>query len=140
MADDIQIYIVGIDVPQGDSCEDIKKRKQVIKDFYAFWNAAHPDKKVWNKSLQDYIYVKYQSINETTGHAALSYKSTMAVFHLTEILSNASVSQKWAPKRDDKNQKPYSKMILMRWKTYRLIVGLQKSKNEYVQYYVGSIQ
>ena len=140
MADDIQIYIAGIDVPQGDSCEDIKKRKQIIKDFYASWNASHPDKKVWNKSLQDYIYVKYQSINETTGHAALSYKSTMAVFHLTEILSNASVSQKWAPKRDDKNQKPYSKMILMRWKTYRLIVGLQKSKNEYVQYYVGSIQ
>ena len=140
MADDNPINLTGIDIPQGDSCEDIKKRKQIIKDFYAVWNAAHPDKKVWNKSLQDYIYVKYQSINETTGHAALSYKSTMAVFHLTEILSNASVSQKWAPKRDDKNQKPYSKMILMRWKTYRLIVGLQKSKSEYVQYYVGSIQ
>ena len=140
MADDSPINITGIDIPQGDSCEDIKKRKQIIKDFYASWNAAHPDKRIWNKSLQDYIYVKYQSINETTGHAALSNKSTMAVFHLTEILSNASVSQKWAPKRDDKNQKPYSKMFLLRWKTYRLIVGLQKSKNEYVQYYVGSIQ
>ena len=140
MADDSPINITGIDIPQGDSCEDIKKRKQIIKDFYASWNAAHPNKRIWNKSLQDYIYVKYQSINETTGHAALSYKSTMAVFHLTEILSNASVSQKWAPKRDDKNQKPYSKMFLLRWKTYRLIVELQKSKNEYVQYYVGSIQ
>ena len=106
MADDSKINIIGIDIPQGDTCDDIKKRKQIIKNFYALWNAAHPDKKVWNKSLQDYIYVKYQSINETTGHAALSYKSTMAVFHLTEILSNASVSQKWAPKRDDKNQKP----------------------------------
>ena len=51
MEDDIQIYITRIDVPQGDSCEDIKKRKQIIKDFYALWNAAHPDKKVWNKKL-----------------------------------------------------------------------------------------
>ena len=46
MEDDIQIYITRIDVPQGDSCKDIKKRKQIIKDFYALWNAAHPDKKV----------------------------------------------------------------------------------------------
>ena len=29
--------------------------------------------------------------------------------------------------------------LLMRWKTYRLIVGYQKSTMEYVQYYVGNI-
>ncbi len=29
-------------------------------------------------------------------------------------------------------------MILLRWKKYRVIVGLQKSTGEYVQYYVGS--
>lgn len=140
MAEDTKINNDEIDIPLGDSAEEIKKRKQIIKNYYASWNAAHPDKKVWNKSLRAYIYVKYQSINETTGHAALSYKSTIAVFHLTEILANASISQRWAPKRDDQNQKPYSKMILLRWKTYRLIVGLQRTKNEYVQYYVGSIQ
>ena len=128
-----------MEIPRGNSREDIKARKQIISDFYASWIAEHPDKKVWNESLQAYIHVKFQSINETKGHAALSFESTEAVFHLTEILSKARITEKWKPKHDDKNQKPYSQMLLMRWKTYRLIVGYQKSKSEYVQYYVGSI-
>ena len=126
-------------IPRGTDREDIKARRKIIADFYAKWNAAHPDKKIWNKSLGAYIHVKFQSINETKGHAALSFNSTLAVFHLTEILHNAINVETWRPKQDDKNQKPYSKMLLMRWKTYRLIIGFQKSKNEYVQYYVGSI-
>ena len=31
-------------------------------DFYARWISEHPDKKIWNENLQDYILVKYQSI------------------------------------------------------------------------------
>ena len=131
--------ICAMEIPRGNSREDIKARKQIISDFYASWIAEHPDKKVWNESLQAYIHVKFQSINETKGHAALSFESTEAVLHLTEILSKSRITEKWKPKHDDKNQKPYSQMLLMRWKTYRLIVGYQKSKSEYVQYYVGSI-
>ena len=127
-----------MEIPRGNSREDIKTRRQIIKDFYANWIALHPDKKVWNKSLKVFIHVKFQSINETAGHAALSYDSTMGVMHLTEILSNASIAEKWQVKHNDKNQKPYAKMYLLRWKTYRLIVGLQKMTGEYVQYYVGS--
>lgn len=127
------------EIPIGNTREEIKTRKKIIGDIYASWIAMHPDKMVWNQSLMAYIHVKGQSINETKGHAALSYESTSAVLHLSEILSNAVVVEKRAPKHDDKNQKPYSHMFLMRWKTYRLIVGFQKSKGEYVQYYVGSI-
>lgn len=127
------------EIPKGSTREDIKARKKIIGDFYASWIEAHPDKKIWNKSLHAYIHVKFQSINETKGHAALSIKSTLAVFSLTKILKEAYVVEKWAPKYDDKNQKPYSFMLLMRWKTYRLIVGYQKSTMEYVQYYVGNI-
>ena len=126
-------------IPQGNEPEDNKARKKIIGDFYASWIAENPDKIVWNKCLHAYIHVKGQSINETKGHASLSYNSTSAVFHLTEILANATITEKWTPKHNDKNQKPYSQMILMRWKTYRLIVGFQKSLGEYVQYYVGSI-
>jgi hypothetical protein len=128
-----------MEIPRGNSRDDIKARKQIISDFYASWIAKYPDKKIWNESLQAYIHIKFQSINETTGHAALSFESTTAVFHLTEILSKARIAERWKPKHDDKNQKPYSIMLLLRWKTYRLIVGYQKSKSEYVQYYVGSI-
>ena len=127
------------DIPAGNNRDDIRARKQLISDFYAQWNKNHPEKKVWNKSLGAFIYVKYQSINETKGHAALSFKSTLAVFHLSEIMINAVVAEQWRPKHGDQNQKPYSKMLLMRWKNYRLIVGYQKTTKEYVQYYIGSI-
>ena len=127
-----------MEIPRGYGREDIKARRQIIKDFYAAWIAQHPEKKVWNNSLKAFIHVKFQSINETVGHAAVSFESTLAVMHLTEILENASISEKWTVKHNDKNQKPYAKMFLLRWKTYRLIVGLQKTTGEYVQYYVGS--
>lgn len=59
---------------------------------------------------------------------------------MTEVLKEATVRETWVPKHGDKNQKPYSKMYLLRWKNYRLIVGFQKSKGELVQYYIGSEQ
>ena len=127
-----------MEIPQGNSREDNKARKQIIKDFYASWIAEHPEKKVWNNSLKGFIHVKGQSINETAGHASLSIESTQAVFHLTEVLRESIVKETWAPKHGDKNQKPYSVMHLLRWKNYRLIVGYQKSKGEWVQYYLGS--
>ena len=93
-------------IPKGNSREDIKARKQVIGDFYARWISNNQDKRIWNRSLHSFIHVKYQSINETKGHAALSYESTRALFHLSEILENATVVEQWAPKYGDKNQKP----------------------------------
>ena len=86
-----------MEIPRGNSREDIKARRQVIKVFYASWIAEHPDKKVWNKSLKAYIHVKYQSINETAGHASLSYESTLAVFKMTEVLQNSKAVEKWTP-------------------------------------------
>ncbi len=129
-----------MEIPQGNSREDNKARKQIIKDFYASWIAEHPDKKIWNNSLKGFIHIKGQSINETAGHASLSYESTQAVFQMTEVLKEATVRETWVPKHGDKNQKPYSKMYFLRWKNYRLIVGFQKSKGELVQYYIGSEQ
>lgn len=129
-----------MEIPQGKSREDNKARKQIIKDFYASWIAEHPEKKVWNESLEGFIHVKGQSINETAGHASLSFESTQAVFQLTEVLKRATVWETWRPKHGDKNQKPYSVMYLLRWKNNRLIVGYQKSKGELVQYYLGSEQ
>ncbi len=129
-----------MEIPRGNSREDNKARKLIIKEFYSSWIAEHPDKKIWNKTLKEYIHVKGQSINETAGHASLSFESTQAVFRLTEVLENASIVETWTPKHGDKNQRPYSKMHLFRWHQCRLIVGYQKSKGEYVQYYIGSVQ
>ena len=121
-------------IPQGNTPEDIKTRKKIISDFYAKWIAAHPDKKIWNKSLQAYIHVKYLSINETKGHAAVSFESTKAVFNMTAILKNAIIVKTNDAKTNDKNQKAFDQMIIMSYKGIRLLVGHQTSKDEYVLY------
>ena len=121
-------------IPKGNSREDIKARKQIIGDFYATWIAEHPDKIIWNESLNDYIHVKYQSINETKGQASISYESTCAVLNLTEVLEKAVVIKRKESKTNDKNQKAYDQMIIMSHKGTRLLVGHQSSTNEYVQY------
>ena len=62
-----------MEIPQGNSREEVKKRDQIIKDFYAGWIAEYPEKKMWNDDLQDYILVKYLSITETAEKAARQY-------------------------------------------------------------------
>ena len=54
-----------MDIPQGNSREEVRMRDKIIKDFYAGWIAENPEKKMWNDDLQDYILVKYLSITET---------------------------------------------------------------------------
>ena len=123
-----------MEVPKGTSREDIKLRRQMIKDFYASWCAEHPDKRVWNQSLKAYIHVKFQSINETAGQASVSYESTCAVLRLTEILENAVFDKTKPAKTNDKNQRAFDQMAFLYHKGIRLLVGHQKSTSEYVQY------
>jgi len=123
-----------MEIPKGNTREDIKARKQIIGDFYAKWIAKHPDKKIWNESLHAYIHVKFLSINETKGHAAFSRESTDAVFELTEILEKAVVLNRKETKKNDKNQKSFDQMVIMSHKGIRLLVGHQASKDEYIQY------
>ena len=110
----------------------------MIKDFYASWIAEHPEKKVWNKDLGTYIYVKFRSINETAGRASISYESTCEVLRLSEILSDAKLVKTMPPKKDDESQKPYSDILIMRQKSAMLVVGKQKTTNEHVQYCISA--
>lgn len=121
-------------IPMGRTKEEIKKREKFIKEFYAQWISAHPDKKVWNKNLNSYILVKFTSINETYSKAARSYESTKAVFRLTEILENAELVSQQTPKPNNKNQKPFSRMLIMIYEGIKLTVGFQRKTSENVQY------
>ena len=127
-----------MDIPRGKTREEIKARERIIKDFYAGWIANNPSKSVWNKSLGSLIKVKGISINETYEHAARSYESTMEVLNLTEILSEAMVVSIGPHKANDKNQKAFSRVYVMRHKNARLIVGFQPSLGDYVQYSITS--
>ena len=121
-------------IPTGHTKEDIKAREKLIKDFYVQWIAAHPDKKIWNKSLGTYINVKFLSINETYEKASRSYESTCAVFRLTEILEQAVKTGEQPAKQNTRNQKQFEKLLIMQHGKVKLTVGLQRSNQNLVQY------
>ena len=122
------------EIPWGHTKEDIKIREKLIKDFYANWIADHPDKKIWNKGLSEYIHVMFLYINETYEKASRSYKSTLAVFQLTEILENATLVSTKPAKRNTKNQKQFEVLLMMQYNNIKLTVGRQRSNQELVQY------
>ena len=62
-----------LNIPSGNSREEIIIRDKAIKVFYASWNAEHPEKKMWNEDLQDYIHIRFHSIEETSEKAQLQY-------------------------------------------------------------------
>ena len=129
-----------MEIPKGNGRDAIKARRLIIKEYYINWISKHPDKKVWNKSLKAYIYIKYQSINETLGYAPMSYEATEAITHLSDLLSDAVIKNIKPAKTNDKNQRPYSEMIILQYKDVNVIVGKQRTTGEYVQYCVTKKQ
>ena len=98
-----------MDIPQGNSREEVRMRDKIIKDFYAGWIAENPDKKMWNDDLQDYILAKSKKIAEVP------------------------------IKKGTKNQKPFLKMFIMQLDNIKMTVGLQKSTGDKVQYCITSL-
>lgn len=133
-------------IPSGDTKEEKKQRKQFIKDFYRIWETINPSKKVFNKSLNDFINVRYISVDETSGQASHRYISTLAIMFLTEILENAV--QNGIPKNTDttkENQKGFEKIITMEYKKdafgiIKLTVGVKRGTKEKIQYCVTAIE
>jgi len=75
-----------IEVPVGNTREDIKAREAIISNVYRCWYEANPSRAAYNSDLKDVINVRYLSITETMRHAAKSYLSTLAVLQLDLIL------------------------------------------------------
>ena len=128
-----------MEIPQGNSREEVKLRDQIIKDFYAGWIAENPEKKMWNEDLQDYILVKYLSITETAEKAARQYESTLAVMRLSELLTKSKKVAEVPPKKGTKNQKQFLKMYIMQLDNIKMTVGLQKSTGDKVQYCITAL-
>ena len=130
----------------GDTTEDKKQRKQFIKDFYKIWEAENPQKQIFNKSLNDFINVRYVSVDETAGHASHRYISTFAVMFLTEILEKAK--KKGVPKNanpEKKSQKGFEKIITMEYQKeafgrIKLTVGVRRGIKEKIQYCITAIE
>jgi hypothetical protein len=116
-----------------------KDGKRIINAIYRKWTAENSERRLFNEDLKDFIYVKFESINETVNKAARSYKSTVAMFYLNNILEKAKVVKRDKPDRNTKNQTKYTQMIIMQWEKTKLIVGV-KSTELKIQYCITSLE
>lgn len=76
-------------IPKDTTLDDIKRREQIIRDFYREWKEKNPSQWKFNLSLKEYINIRMVSIVETSEHAAKNYLSTLAVLQLDAILVGA---------------------------------------------------
>ena len=59
-----------VEIPRGDTKEEIKERSQIIWAFYQDWKASNPTQRVYNHQLKDFINIRQISIEETARHAS----------------------------------------------------------------------
>lgn len=132
-------------IPQGDSSEDKKRRREVIANFYRVWKLKHPQHYLYNVNLRENISIKYISVTETIAHASKKYLSTLAVLQLDAILTGARPIRIVPAKATDKNQKAFRNMLLMEYElpgigTVKLVVGIHKRTKEKIQYCITAIE
>ena len=82
-------YLTDVDIPSGDTPEDVVKRRNIISNFYREWKLKNPLQRRFNLSLKEYINIRFVSITETCTHASRSYLSTLAILQLDAILTGA---------------------------------------------------
>ena len=134
-----------LNLPKDNTTEAKKERKKFIIDFYSQWIATNSTKQIFNKSLNDFINVRFLSIQETAGHASHTYNSTIAVSYLSEVLENAKHIASVKPKPENKNQQRFSEIIVMEhskeeFGKIKLTVGVLKGSKLKVQYCVTAIE
>jgi tRNA splicing ligase len=131
-------------IPTGNSREDIQQRELIIREFYREWKEKNPSQKKYNLSLKEYINIRMVSIVETSEHAAKNYLSTLAVLQLDAILVGARKVSIQNVKQNNKNQKPFEKIIIMEYDlvgigTIKMTVGVRRRTREKVQYCITAI-
>jgi len=94
-------------IPIGSSEEAYKMRQKIIVDFLRKWGEINSERKVLNKALGDYIFIKGISVIEAKVHSAKKYKSTCAVMIIDEVLANAMPVGRVPVKKGNKNQEPF---------------------------------
>ena len=139
-------------IATGGTKEDKKQRKQFIVDFYGKWIITNSEKRLYNKSLEAFIEVRFLSVEETAGHASTTYQSTVAVTFLSEILENAVVQKDKkgniiadAPKPNVKNQARFAKFYVMKYEKanfgkIKLTAGELRGSKQKIQYCITAIE
>ncbi len=126
-------------IPKGTSYEDERIRKELIYSFIKKWKDEHEDCTIFNLDLSESVKINQVFLIEATAHASKSYLSTKAVFHFEEAIRNAVKIGISKPKADNKNQKPFQDMLIMKYHsedlgTVKVTIGVRFKSHEKVQY------
>jgi hypothetical protein len=143
------IYIEDYIIPKGKEKTDFKARENVIWGMLGKWLSQNPLKRKINIELNDYIYLRFDGMQETVNKAARNYKSTMAIIQLDIILTNATKIGTDKPK--SKRQEKFAEMIVMNVNTpafhpyfdkVKMLVGVSKQKKntKKIQYSITAIE
>ena len=147
--DTCNIYIEDYIIPKGIEKADIKARENIVWTMLSKWLSKNPLKRKKNIDLDDYIYLRFDGMQETVNKAARNYKSTMAVFELDFILANAAKAGTDKPK--SKRQEKFAEIIIMNANTpvflpyfdkVKMLVGITKQKKDAkkIQYSITAIE
>ena len=106
-------------IPEGHTIEDIKKREQIIRDFYREWKEKNPSQRKYNLS-------------------------TLAVLQLDSILTGARKVSVKKPKPGNANQKPFERIMIMEYELtgigkIKMTVGVRRRTLEKAQYCITAI-
>ena len=131
-------------IPKGNSKDDIRQRELIIRQFYQKWKVENPSQRKFNLSLKDFINIRMISIVETSEHAAKRYLSTLAVLQLDAILTGAQTVAITRPKKGNKNQQSFERMMIMAYPLpgigmAKMTVGIRRLSKEKVQYCITAI-
>ena len=142
---EIKTYtMIFTDIPQGNSPNEIERRRNIISCFYHEWKEKNPSQRRYNLSLKEYINIRFVSITETCTHAAKTYHSTLAVLQLDAILTNA-MRVLTVRTKPNGNQKQFEKMIVMHYECVgigivKMTVGVRRRTHEKVQYCITALE
>ena len=128
-------------VPMGDSSEEVELRRRLIHEFIQRWRHSMDTPKVYNRNLKEFININQVFLIESIAHSAKSYNSTKALFQVEKILEGASFMAETNAKPNDKNQKPFQKMMIMSYNLVeigrvKLVVGVRFRTHDKVAYSV----
>ena len=136
-------------IPMGRDKANIKARENVVWAMLGKWLSQNPLKRKKNIELNDYIYLRFDGMQETVNKAARNYKSTMAVFQFDFILANAT--KVGTDKPQSRRQEKFVEMIIMKVDTptflpyfaqVKMLVGVTKQKKnaKKIQYSITAIE
>ncbi len=126
-------------IPKGSSEKETIIRRSIIHEFIQNWRAAHPDPRIFNDELKDYIKVNQVFLLESVSHASIKYLSTKAVLQMDTIMAKAIPIGLSKTKPNNSNQKPFKQMLVMVYKSkelgsVKMTVGIRHRTEEKVEY------